>query len=118
MLSPNLFHAAQAAGSTKDTDCFHTTFAVRRKAQRYQALLQGSPLLLGLWRSSLLHLLGLTLGAPGEPFIELGLFLLLPPLPREFGDLEEDLDRDLDVEREVRERERDRDRELERESEE
>ena len=64
MLSPNLFHAAQAAGSTKDTDCFHTTFAVRRKAQRYQALLQGSPLLLGLWRSSLLHLLGLTLGAP------------------------------------------------------
>jgi len=64
-LSPNLFHAAQAAGSTKDTDRFHTTLAVKHKAQRYQALLQGSPLLLGLWRSSLLHLLGLTLGAPG-----------------------------------------------------
>ena len=65
--------------------------------------------------------LALPWGPPGEPFIELGLFLLLPPLPplpREFGDLEEDLDRDLDVEREVRERERDRDRELERESEE
>ncbi len=63
MLSPKLFHIAQAAGSTKGTDCFHTMFAVKHKAQCYQALLQGSPLLLSLWRSSLLHLLGLTLRA-------------------------------------------------------
>ena len=62
--------------------------------------------------------LALPWGPPGEPFIELGRFLLLLPLYRDDGDLEEVLDRDLDVEREERERERDRDRELERESEE
>jgi hypothetical protein len=62
-LSSNLSYIAQAAGSTKGTNPFHTMFAVKRKAQCYQALLQGSPLLLGLWWSSLLHLLGLALRA-------------------------------------------------------
>ena len=62
MLSPKLVHIAPAAQRIQTM--LTRRSAVKFKAQRYQALLQGSPLLLRLWWSSLLHLLGLTLRAP------------------------------------------------------